>query len=67
MSCTITKTLSYIEETDLLAMAYSSVALMKLYAAESTDNKDYWMNRAEEFTKVADKLNAEMSQTLENV
>ena len=67
MTCTITKTLTYLEETDLLAMAYTAVAMMRNYAAESINNKEYWMNRAEEFTKVADKLNAEMRQVVENV
>ena len=65
MTCTITKTLTFIEETDLLAMAYSSVAYMKLYAEQSTDNKDYWMMRAEQFERVANKLNTEMRQNME--
>jgi hypothetical protein len=65
MTSTITKTLTFIEETDLLAMAYSSVAYMKLYAEESTDNKDYWMMRAEQFERVANKLNTEMRQNME--
>ena len=65
MTSTITKTLTFIEETDLLAMAYSSVAYMKLYAEQSTDNKDYWMMRAEQFERVANKLNTEMRQNME--
>ena len=65
MTSTITKTLTFIEETDLLAMAYSSVALMKLYAEQSTDNKDYWMMRAYQFERVANKLNIEMRQNME--
>jgi hypothetical protein len=65
MPSTITKTLTFIEETDLLAMAYSSVALMKIYADESTDNKNYWMMRAEQFERVANKLSAEMRQNME--
>ena len=65
MPSTITKTLTFIEETDLLAMAYSSVALMKIYADESTDNKNYWMMRVEQFERVANKLNTEMRQNME--
>ena len=65
MPFTITKTLTFDEETDLLAMAYSSVAYMKLYADQFTNNKDYWMMRAEQFQRVANKLNTEMRQNLE--
>ena len=65
MPSTITKSLTFIEETDLLAMAYSSVAYMKLYAEQSTNNKDYWMIRAEQFERVANKLNTEMRQNME--
>ena len=61
----VTKSLTFIEETDLLAMAYSSVSYMKLYAEQSTNNKDYWMMRAEQFERVANKLNTEMRQNME--
>jgi hypothetical protein len=65
MPFTITKTLTFDEETDLLAMAYSSVAYMKLYAEQSTNNKDHWMMRAEQFQRVANKLNMEMRRNME--
>ena len=65
MPFTITKTLTFDEETDLLAMAYSSVAYQKLYAEQSTNNKDYWMMRAEQFERVANKLNMEMRRNME--
>ena len=59
-----TKTLTFDEETDLIAMAFSSIAYMKHLAAESNDNKTYWMDRAEQYKKVAKKLYAEMRQTM---
>jgi hypothetical protein len=65
MTSTITKTLTFDEETDLLAMAYTAVGYMKLYAEQSTDNKDHWMMRAEQFERVANKLNREMRQNME--
>ena len=45
------------EETEMISAMYSAVALMKVYADESTDNKSYWQKRAEDYTKVADKFN----------
>ena len=45
------------EETEMISALYSAVALMKVYADESLSNKSYWMQRVEEYTKVADKFN----------
>ena len=57
---TLIPNFTYEEESDLLAAVFHSVAYMKQLADESTDNKGYWMRRAESFEKVADKLNQEV-------
>ena len=41
------------EETEMISALYSAVALMQRYEEESVDNKSYWMQRVEDFTKVA--------------
>lgn len=48
---------TFSEETEMISALYSAVALMKVYADESVNNKSYWMQRVEEYTKVADKFN----------
>lgn len=45
------------EETEMISALYSAVALMKVYMDESTDNKEYWAKRMENYTKVAAKFN----------
>ena len=44
------------EETEMISALYSAVALMKRYEEESVNNKSYWMQRVEDYTKVADKF-----------
>ena len=44
------------EETEMISALYSAVALMKTFSNESLDNKDYWMKRVEDYTRVADKF-----------
>lgn len=55
------------EETTMISALYSAVALMKVYADESVDNKEYWMKRLEDYTKVADKFNNACRDAIYNV
>jgi hypothetical protein len=57
---TLIPNFTYDEETDLICSVFHSVAYMKQLADESVDNKGYWMQRAETFEKVANKLNEEI-------
>jgi hypothetical protein len=59
---TVTKTLSFDEESELLIAVYTSIAYYKLLAKDSVDNKDYWLEKAEMIHKIADKFYAEMRE-----
>ena len=55
------------EETEMISALYSAVALMKRYEEESVDNKSYWMQRVEDYTKVADKFSNACRDAIYNV
>jgi len=55
------------EETEMISALYSAVALMKRYEEESVDNKDYWRQRTEDYTNVADKFFAVCRNAIYNV
>jgi hypothetical protein len=59
---TVTKTLSFDEESELLSAVYTSIAYYKLLAKDSFDNKDYWLDKAELIHRIADKFYAEMRE-----
>lgn len=59
MSNTFVPNFTYDEETDLLAAVGHSVSFMKQLADDSVENKSYWLQRAETFNKLFDKLNTE--------
>ena len=59
---TVTKTLSFDEESELLSAVYTSIAYYKLLAKDSVDNKDYWLDKAELIHRIADKFYAEMRE-----
>jgi len=54
------------EETEMISALYSAVALMKRYEEESVDNKSYWMQRVEDYTKVADKFSTACRNAIYN-
>ena len=54
------------EETEMISALYSAVALMKRYEEESVDNKDYWRQRIEDYTNVADKFSAACRNAIYN-
>ena len=60
MSYTFVPNFTYDEETELLSAVGHAVSYMKQLADDSVDNKGYWMQRAETFDKLADKLNTEV-------
>lgn len=55
-------TFTYDEETDLMAAVFSGVALMKQYAEESETNKEYWLNRAETYQRLGEKLSGQIKK-----
>lgn len=61
---TVTKTLSFEEETELLSAVYTSIAYYKLLAEDSVDNKQYWLEKAEMIHSIADKFYAEMQEVI---
>lgn len=55
------------ECSELIASAYNSVAWYRQLANEKTQNRDYWLERAENAEKLADKLNDAYSKALYGV
>lgn len=53
---------TYDDETELLAAVFSGVALMRQYAEESRDNKEYWNRRAETFQRIGEKLSGQIKK-----
>ena len=47
---------TFTEETELISSLYSAVSFYKHCAETSTNNSDYWKERAETAQKVADKF-----------
>ena len=60
----VTKTLTFEEETDLVASLYTAVAYLKQLEEESINNKDYWSQRKQQAQNVADKFYAELKASL---
>lgn len=52
------------ECSELITSAYNSVAWYKHLAEDSTMNRDYWLQRAEEAEQVAEKLNDAYTKAL---
>jgi hypothetical protein len=52
------------ECSELITCAYNSVAWYKMLAEKSEVNYDYWMQRAEDAERVAEKLNNAYSKEL---
>jgi hypothetical protein len=52
------------ECSELIASAYNSSAWYQRLATEYTQNRDYWLERAESAEKLADKLNDAYSKAL---
>ena len=55
------------EETELVSSLYSAVAFYKHCAETSTNNSDYWKERAETAQKVADKFYAACQNAIYNL
>lgn len=60
----LTKTLSFNEETEVISAVYTASAYYKLMAKDSVDNKQYWLDKAENIVKIADKLYTEMRDSI---
>lgn len=52
------------ECSELITSTYNSVAWYRQLANEKTQNRDYWLERAENAEKLADKLNDAYSKAL---